>query len=143
MYMPSIFRENFVDDFFDGMFPVRGHFNRPVQNLMKTDVKDVGDGYELEMEMPGYSKDEIKVELKKGTLTVSAEKNSSKDEKDENNKYVRRERFVGRTQRSFYVGEHVTQDDIKASFKDGILCIGFPKESAKQEAEENHLIEIL
>ena len=74
MYMPSIFRENFVDDFFDGMFPVRGHFNRPVQNLMKTDVKDVGDGYELEMEMPGYSKDEIKVELKKGTLTVSAEK---------------------------------------------------------------------
>ncbi len=143
MYMPSIFRENFVDDFFDDMFPVRGHFNRPVQNLMKTDVKDIGDAYVLEMEMPGYSKDEIKVELKKGTLTVSAEKDSSKEEKNETNKYVRRERYIGRGQRSFYVGEHVTQEDIKANFKDGILSISFPKESAKPEVEENHYIEIL
>ena len=142
MYMPSIFRENFVDDFFDDMFPIRGRFGRPAQNVMKTDVKDIGDGYELEMEMPGFSKDEIKVELKKGTLTVSAEKSTSKDEKDENQKYVRRERYVGRTQRSFYVGEHVTQEDMKASFKDGVLHVIFPKESAKPEVEENHFIEI-
>lgn len=112
MYMPSIFRENFVDDFFDGMFPVRGHFNRPVQNLMKTDVKDVGDGYELEMEMPGYSKDEIKVELKKGTLTVSAEKNSSKEEKDENNKYVRRERDLLEEAREVFMLESMSHRKI-------------------------------
>lgn len=143
MYMPSIFSNNFVDDFFDDMFPVRGQLTRPVQNLMKTDIKDIGDGYQLEMEMPGYAKEEIKVELKKGTLTISADKDSSKEEKDENNKYVRRERYVGRSQRSFYVGEHVTQEDIKATFKDGILSVSFPKENAKPEIEANHRIEIL
>lgn len=118
MMMPSIFGNNFVDDVFDDMFPFAGSYTTANYDLMKTDVKDAGDHYELEMEMPGVEKENIKAELKDGYLTVSAETNTKKDEKAEDGKYIRRERYSGSCSRSFYVGDGVKQEDIKAKFED-------------------------
>ena len=132
-----------MDDLFDDWFPARTAWNKPANNLMKTDVKDLGDSYQLEMEMPGVAKEDIQAELKDGYLIVTAEQNSSKDEKDEKGTYIRKERYTGKSQRSFYVGEHVSQEDMKAEFKDGILLLTFPKKEAKPEVETRKLIEIL
>ena len=109
MMMPSIFGNNFVDDVFDDMFPFAGNYTTANYDLMKTDVKDAGDHYELEMEMPGVEKENIKAELKDGYLTVTAQQNTNKDEKDKQGNYIRRERYSGSCQRSFYVGEGVKQ----------------------------------
>ena len=142
MNMPSIFGENFGLDLFDDFFPYRRLRSIPEKTPMKTDIKDLGDSYQLDMELPGFSKDDIQVELKDGNLTVTAEKDTSNDEKDEEGKYIRRERYMGKYQRSFFVGKHISQEDIRASFKDGILDISFPKEEAKPRIEEKKLIEI-
>ena len=133
MLMPSIFHG--MDDFFDD------NFNFPVlERSMKTDIKDLENSYELSVELPGYTKEEMNVELKNGSLIVSAEKTKNNDEKDEEGKYIRRERYFGKCQRSFYVGRDIKQEDIQAEFKDGILHINVPK---KEEAkEEQKLIEI-
>ena len=95
MMMPSIFGNNFVDDVFDDMFPFAGNYTTANYDLMKTDVKDAGDHYELEMEMPGVEKENIKAELKDGYLTVTAQQNTNKDEKDKQGNYIRRERYSG------------------------------------------------
>ena len=142
MLMPSIFGDKFGVDLFDDFFPYRKLHTIPDQTPIKTDIKDLGDHYELEMDLPGFGKDDIQAELKEGYLTVSAEKNTSNDEKDEEGRYIRRERYSGKYQRSFFVGKHVTQEDIQASFKDGVLGISFPKEEAKPRVEEKKLIEI-
>ena len=102
MMMPSIFGNNFVDDVFDDMFPFAGNYTTANYDLMKTDVKDAGDHYELEMEMPGVEKENIKAELKDGYLTVTAQQNTNKDEKDKQGNYIRRERYSGSCQRSRY-----------------------------------------
>lgn len=140
--MPSIFENNFVDDVFDDMFPFAGSYTTANYDLMKTDVKDVGDHYELEMEMPGVEKENIKAELKDGYLTVSAETNTKKDEKAEDGKYIRRERYSGSCSRSFYVGDGVKQEDIKAKFEDGTLKLFVPKEAAKPAVEQKKYISI-
>ena len=148
MMMPSIFGENLFDDFMDDFsFPTfpnvdKELYGKHAKNLMKTDVKDAGDHYELEMEMPGVEKENIKAELKDGYLTVSAETNTKKDEKAEDGKYIRRERYSGSCSRSFYVGDGVKQEDIKAKFEDGTLKLFVPKEAAKPVVEQKKYISI-
>ena len=111
MLMPSIFGENLLDDFFGEPF---GGYDYSESGLMTTDVKDTDKGYEVTMNMPGVKKEDVKAELKDGYLTVSAETNTKKDEKAEDGKYIRRERYSGSCSRSFYVGDGVKQEDIKA-----------------------------
>ena len=117
-------------------------YGHRAKNVMNTDVKETDDGYELEMDLPGFKKEEVTVELENGYLTISAAKGLDKDEQEkETGKYIRRERYAGACQRSFYVGEGVTQEDIKASFKHGILKLNIPKKEAKQ-VEQNKYIAI-
>ena len=137
MTMPSIFRGNLLDDLFDDSFK---SFNST--EMMKADVKELDHGYELSMNLPGVKKEDIKAELKNGYITVSASTENSSEEKDDEGSYLRRERFYGSTSRSFYVGENVTEADIKAKFDNGILKINVPKIEAKPEVEQNHYVAI-
>ena len=139
MMMPSIFGENLFDDFMEDAFksPI---FGKREKNLMKTDIRENDNGYELDMDLPGFKKDEITVNLRDGYVTISAERGMERNEKDEKTgKFVRQERYSGSCQRSFYVGEGVKQEDMNARFEDGILHLDFPKASPKQ-VEESHRI---
>ena len=136
MLMPSLFGKDLFDDFFDDGFRVS-----PVTGEMKTDIRELDNGYEITMDMPGVEKENIKAVLKNGYLTVSATTSSEKNEDDEKGRYIRRERISGTSSRSFYVGEGVRMEDVKAKFENGVLQIDIPKESPKQ-IEENHLISI-
>ena len=138
MLMPSIFGENlFDDDWMD--FPFDRDFwgkknplyGKNANRVMKTDIREHDGGYELDVDLPGFKKDEINVELENGYLTISATKGLDKDEQDKKGKYIRRERYAGAMQRSFYVGDEVTQEDIKAKFEDGILRLSIPKKDAQ------------
>ena len=142
MLRPSIFGESLFDDFFD--FPEFSDFEkmenqmdkklygRHAKNLMKVDIKDKENEYEMIVDLPGFKKDEISAELQDGFLTISAAKGLDQDEQDkESGKYIRRERYAGACQRSFYVGEDVKQEDIKAEFKHGILKLLVPKTAPK------------
>jgi len=142
MLMPSIFNNNFVDNFFDDMFRWPANYRKADSTVMRTDVKDLGDKYELSMELPGYQKEDIKAELKDGIMTITAEKKQNNDEKDTDGNYIRRERYYGSCQRSFQVGEALTEEDIHAEFKDGILSITLPKEKEKPAVEEKKYIAI-
>ena len=137
MLLPSIFGERLFDDFMD--FPMRG---RMESQMMKTDIKDAGDHFELQMEMPGFKKEDVKAQLKEGMLTIEAATSAGSEQKDEDGRYIRRERFTGSCSRSFYVGEGVEQEDIKARFEDGILKICVPKADSKPQIEENKYIAI-
>ena len=113
------------------------------KKLMLTDIKESDKGYELEMDLPGFKKAEIKASLENGYLIISAEKGLEQDEKDnEGKKYIRRERYTGSCQRAFYVGDEIEQGDIKASFKHGILRLDIPKKQPKPQVEENKFISI-
>ena len=141
MLVPSIFGENLFDD--DWMVSPFDRFEREfwgnrnplygknAKNMMKTDIREHETGYELDVDLPGFKKDEIQVELENGYLTISASKGLDKDHQGPNGKYIRRERYAGSMQRSFYVGEDVTQADIKAKFEDGILRVSIPKKDAQ------------
>ena len=136
MLMPSIFGENlFDDDWFDFDRNFWGRKNplygKNAKNIMKTDIREHDEGYELDIDLPGFKKDEINVELENGYLTISAAKGLDKDGQDKKGKYIRKERYAGAMQRSFYVGDAVTQEDIKAKFEDGILKLSIPKKDAK------------
>jgi HSP20 family molecular chaperone IbpA len=109
---------------------------------MKTDIREHENGFELDIDLPGYKKEDVKAQLKDGYLTISAETKQNNDEKDEKGKFIRRERFYGTCSRSFYVGEDITEQDIKAKFEDGILKVSVPKKEAKPEVEENKYIAI-
>ena len=126
MLMPSIFGENLLDDFFDYSFGSHKTFD-----MMNTDIRDTENGYEITMNMPGVRKEDVKAELKDGYLTIQATTDSSRDEKDSNGTYIRRERYTGSCSRSFYVGENLTQEDIKAKYENGILRLSVPKKEAK------------
>ncbi len=139
MLMPRLFGESLLDDLFD--YPTRS-YSYGTSDLMKTDIKDVDGGYELTMNLPGVKKEDVKAELKDGYLTINASTNSNKDEKDGNGKYIRRERYSGTFSRSFYIGEHVQMEDVKAKFEDGTLKLTFPKEEAKPVVEANRYIAI-
>ena len=143
MLVPSIFRDSLFDDFMDDfMFPTvyRTNEKKPEQPMfMRTDVKELENGYELSIDLPGYRKEDVKLSLKKGYLTVSAETTKNNDEKDENGKYIRRERYTGSMQRSFYVGERISEEDIKAKFENGILMINVPKQEPKKVEEKKYI----
>ena len=147
MYMPSIFGESL----FDNMFPFDEKFftekkdplyGKNVSRLMKTDVRETEKTYELDIDLPGFKKDEIQIELKDGYLTVSAEKGLDKDEEDKKGKYIRKERYAGSCERSFYVGDDMTEEDIKGEFKHGILKLFVPKKEAKAAVPERKFIAI-
>lgn len=139
MLMPSIFGENLFDDSwmnfgFDDNFWGKKNplYGKHAQNMMKTDIREKDDSYELDVDLPGFKKDEIKVQLKDGYLTLSAAKGLDKDEQDQKGNYIRRERYAGTMSRSFYVGEDVTQEDIHAKYEDGILKLSVPKKVPKK-----------
>ncbi|HJC92462.1 Hsp20/alpha crystallin family protein [Mediterraneibacter glycyrrhizinilyticus] len=137
MLMPSIFGENlFDDDWFDFDRDFWGRKNplygKNAKNIMKTDIREHDTGYELDVDLPGFKKDEINIELENGYLTISAAKGLDKDEQDKKGKYIRKERYAGAMQRSFYVGDAVTEEDVKAKFEDGILKLSIPKKDAKE-----------
>ena len=145
MLTPSIFGENLFDDWMDFSFPDidKTLYGKHAKNMMKTDVKETDQGYEVAIDLPGFKKDEIKLELNDGYLTVSAAKGLDQDEQEkETGKYIRRERYAGACQRSYYVGEDITEEDIKAEFKHGILKLFVPKKEVKPAVEEKKYISI-
>ena len=137
MLMPSIFSR----DLFDDMFATRSS-GRQQSDLMKTDVKETDKDYKLSVDLPGVKKDDLKAELKDGYLTISATVNQNNDEKDEEGRYIRRERFSGSFNRSFYVGENVSEEDIKAKFENGTLMLTVPKKESAPQVEEKKYIAI-
>ena len=147
MLVPSIFRENLFDDWMDDfVFPREFHdvdrklYGKHAGKVMLTDVKDHEDHYEVEIDLPGFKKEQIKIELHEGNLTVTAAKGLNEDEKDEHGKYVRQERYTGMMSRSFYVGENVTEEDIKARFEDGVLKLTVPKKEAPKIPEKKTIM---
>ena len=150
MMMPSIFGENLFDD--DWMnFPFEQDFwgkknplyGKHAKNLMKTDIREHDAGYEVDIDLPGFKKDEIKVSLDNGYLSIAAAKGLDQDEQEKDTgKYIRRERYAGSCERSFYVGEDMTEEDIKGEFKHGILKLFVPKKEAKPAVPERKFIAI-
>ena len=147
MLMPSIFNDNLFDNFFDFPFyddraerqAEKKLYGHRAANLMKTDIKEKKDGYDLEMDLPGFKKDEVKVELNNGYLTVSAEKGLDEDEEDKKGKYIRKERYAGALSRTFYLGEEIQEEEIKAKFENGILSVSIPKEEEKKVEGPKHI----
>ena len=140
MDRPSIFSDNFemMNGFFDDSF-WGSRSGLRTMTTMATDIFETKDGYEIEMDLPGFKKEEIKMELENGYLTISAAKGLDKDETDkETGKYIRRERYAGNLSRSFYIGD-VKQEDVKAAFKNGILSISVPKEDKKAKEEKKYI----
>ena len=140
--LPSIFGEDLFDDFFNDPFGMMNAsegrsplYGKHAKNLMKTDIREKEDGYELAVDLPGFKKDEISVELRDGCLTISAAKGLDKDEKTSEGKYIRQERYTGACSRSFYVGTDLQPKDVSAKFTDGILELTFPKEAPKKEPD--------
>ena len=123
MMMPSIFNSNLFDDWMDFTFPEvdKKLYGKQAANIMQTDIKETEHNYEVSMNLPGFQKDEIHAELKDGYLVIHAEKNVNNDEKNKEGRYIRRERYTGNMSRSFYIGKEITQDEIHAKFKNGIL----------------------
>lgn len=135
MLMPSIFRKGFIDDVFEDDLKKQSSFG-------KTDIKELKDNYLLEIELPGFNKEDIKAEINNGYLIVTAAHNENKDEKDKEGKYIRKERYTGQFTRSFYIGDNITQEDIKGKFENGLLKLEVPKKEAKELAEEKKYIQI-
>ena len=146
MLLPTVFNDSFFNDpFFNDFFdrPVRQHRgNYPVVNTMRSDIKEFEDSYQIDMQLPGYAKEEVEVSIKDGYLTVSANHEENKDEKDSNGKYIRKECYRGSCERSFYVGDHITSENVKASFKDGMLTLTLPKQEALPKEERKQLVSI-
>ena len=140
MLMPSIFGEDLFDDWM--RFPVERETANRAADLMKTDIKEEDGNYELSIDLPGFNKEDMKIQLKEGYLTIQAARTDSKDEKDQNGRYVRRERYTGRCSRSFFVGKSIQQEDVRAKYENGVLKVTFPKEEKKKEIEENKWISI-
>ena len=143
--LPSIFGEDlfdemmdfpFEDDFFGKRNPLYG---KKAKNMMKTDVKEHETGYEVDIDLPGFKKDELNLDLTDGYLTISASKGLDKDEEDKKGKYIRKERYAGSMSRSFYVGDGITEDDIKAKYENGILKLSIPKKEAKAVEQKKHI----
>ena len=135
MLMPSIFGENlFYDDWMNFGFPEveKALYGKHASHEMKTDVRETDSGYEVDIDLPGFKKDEINIQLDNGYLSISAAKGLDKDEQDKEGKYIRKERYAGSMSRSFYVGNAITQDDIKAKYESGILRLSVPKKAAEE-----------
>ena len=140
--MLRLFADDFFDDFFDTPEIRYTTYNSGRTDLMRTDIRETDGGYEVTMNLPGVRKEDVKAELKDGYLTIQATQNSAKEDKDAEGRYIRRERYTGSCSRSFYVGETVTQEDIKAKFEDGTLKLSIPKKDQKPAVEEKKYISI-
>ena len=141
MLMPSIFGENlFNDDWMNFGFPEvdKALYGKHAGHEMKTDVRETESGYEVDIDLPGFKKDEINVELNNGYLSISAAKGLDKEEKKEG-KYIRKERYAGSMSRSFYVGDAIKQEDVKAKYEDGILRLSVPKKEAKAVENKKYI----
>jgi len=144
--LPSIFGESLFDDWMG--FPFRDFgtdvekklYGRHAAHVMKTDLKEHEDGYELSVDLPGFKKDEIQLHLENGYLTVQAAKGLEQEEKDKKGRIVHQERYTGTMQRSFYIGENLTEEDVKAKFEDGVLTLCFPKAEAKKLPERRAIL---
>jgi HSP20 family protein len=142
--LPSLFGESLFDRFFDDSLEKEFFgthnplYGKHAKNLMKTDVKDVNDHYEVAVDLPGFQKDEVNVELENGYLTISAAKGLDKDQKDEEGHYIRQERYSGSCSRSFYVGD-IQPEDVHAKYEDGILKLTLPKADQKAIEHQNHI----
>ena len=141
MLMPSIFGENLFDDWMDFSFPDidKALYGKHAKNEMKTDVRETEDGYELDIDLPGFKKDEVTAQLDNGYLTIQASKGLDKEQKDKKGKYIRRERYAGSMSRSFYVGDAITEEDVHAKYEDGILKLSVPKKEAKAVEQTKHI----
>ena len=143
MLLPSIFGESLFDDMFDFDKEInrmnRALYGKHSRNMMKTDVRETDNSYELDIDLPGFKKDEITIQLDNGYLSISASKGLDKNEENKDGKYIRRERYAGAMNRTFYVGGNLTQQDIKAKFENGILKISVPKKDVQQVAQNNHI----
>lgn len=154
MLLPSMFGENLFDDFFGfDDFPFwddreekkmeKKLYDRRARNLMKTDIKETDKDYEVIIDLPGFKKNEVHASLENGYLTISAEKGLNQDEKEKKSgRYIRKERYAGACQRSFYVGDQLTEEDIKGEFKHGILKLTIPKKEAKPAVDDKKYISI-
>ena len=147
--LPSIFGENLFDDMWDDMFDTTSMFGRhnPLygkhsKNLMKTDVRENKDSYDVFVDLPGFKKEDVKLDLDNGYLTISAQRNEELDDKDNEGRYIRQERATGSCARSFYVGKELEPKDISAKFENGILTLHLPKAEAKKLEPKQTLIEI-
>ena len=141
----TMFSDLFDDPFFEGwrnMENVGTRESNMSMGMMSTDVRESDKGYMVDIDMPGFKKEDISLELQNGYLTVSAHRDSSHDDKAEDGKWLRRARYVGSCSRSFYVGEDMKDSDIHASYKDGTLCLELPKPQAQQQVETKHRIAI-
>ena len=144
MLMPSIFGEDLFNNWMDFSFPQvpdvdKELYGKHAKNMMKTDVKETEEGYEVAIDLPGFKKDEVKIHLDNGYLTIAAAKGLDKDEQDKKGKYIRRERYAGSMSRSFYVGEGVKQSDVHAKYEDGILRLDIPKPDKKAVEESKYI----
>ena len=147
-YLPTVFGENLMDvfddfdrNFFRGFGNVeRALYGKHAQHMMKTDVKETDEGYEVDVDLPGFKKDDIHLELNNGYLTISTEKSLEKTNESKKGKMLRQERYSGVMQRSFYVGEHMTEEDIKASYESGVLHIIVPKKDAPRVPEKKTIL---
>ena len=147
-YLPTVFGENLMDVFddfdrnsFRGFGNVdRALYGKHAQHMMKTDVKETDEGYEVDVDLPGFKKDDIHLELNNGYLTISTEKSLEKTNENKKGKMLRQERYSGVMQRSFYVGEHMTEEDIKASYESGVLHIIVPKKDAPRVPERKTIL---
>ncbi|HJC20564.1 MAG TPA: Hsp20/alpha crystallin family protein [Candidatus Butyricicoccus avicola] len=142
--LPSIFGENLFDEMFDDAFSLMPSFGtrdplygKHAKNLMKTDVRETDTGYEIDVDLPGFKKDEVQVQVNNGYLTISAAKGLDKDEQDHKGRYIRRERYAGQCSRSFYVGSGIQPQDVRAKYEDGILRLSLPKGQAAQLPQNN------
>lgn len=142
MLLTDVFGRTFMDDFFDDFTTTA--FYRPNRigsvPAMKADVQDLDNRYEIDLELPGFKKEDLHAELKDGYLTIKAVHEDKKDEKDENGRYIRQERYTGHYQRSFYVGKEVTQEDVHAAFENGILKLTVPKQEVQPKINESKTI---
>jgi HSP20 family molecular chaperone IbpA len=146
MLMNTILGESLFDDLWDDVTrPTTRRvvrYSAPTASVMKTDIKENEGGYELDIDLPGYNKEDVNAQLKDGYMTISAETKQENDEQDNNGKYIRRERYYGTCSRSFYVGEDITEQDIKAKFDNGVLKVFVPKKEAQPVVEETKYIAI-
>ena len=136
MLLPSIFGDNLFDEFMDDMFPANTRKTyRQLPSIMRTDIRETDDSYVLDVELPGFKKEDVKLQLKDGYLNITASTQSTDEEKDDQGKFLRRERYTGAMERSFYVGEDLTEEDVKARFEKGVLTLTLPKEQPKKIEE--------
>lgn len=133
---------SFMSDPFDAFFGTPTHRTTVPPTMMRTDIKETDTAFELAIDLPGFAKEDVAVDLKDGYLTINAKTAKETEDKDEKGTYVRKERFSGTCSRTFYVGEDIEEDDVKAKFENGVLTIDVPKKQEQPKLESGRSITI-